>query len=383
MPYGKIRILLIMDFSGRNFPSALYALQQWAPYVNRKNSNYETVVAVATSQDRSDLLIGGSTTIKRALTIIREYCKAPRFVVWDRRVDKAVDVLLTEGNIKSKPVYPEFNYGSIVNKGLLLASSMQCQYLVRVDPGTRPPTCSFDTVLKKHVDVIRHRQELGQNVVVSRGYEGRIAVREFYTLPEKLSEHHGLVEEMTGIDIYNQVTGGALFTCAVPGVPAPPFKKSPDSGLTLVWASDDGFYQIIEETPGSKKFGGIEVPRFVAVGKEKMSFEYYKGLAGMVFLFSLLRGSDFEKARDKVDEFFERLKPLLDAEKCQKNDEEEFEEKRGQPLSWVQDFRREMVAEDHFLKQVAKGWENRKTLVKEWPHISKLFADKPPSEINV
>ena len=375
MSNGKTPVLLVIDFSGQNFPSALYTLQQWGPYVNDKKSKYKTIIGIATSQKRSDPLIKKDIaekgiTVETALKVIKEYCAAPDFVVWDRCVDDAVNKVLAENGIGSKPVFPDFNYGSIVNKGLLLANAMSCQYLVRVDPGTRPPSHRFDTVMEKHVDFIESQLRLGQSVVVSRGYEGRIAVRDFYSQTEHLLDHHDLVEEMTGVPLYAQVTGGAMFTSPIPGHPAVPFEKVENGGLVLVWASDDGFYQLMANTKESKKIGGVDVPRFVAVGKEKMSFEYYKGVAGMVFLSSLRRESNKDKVTDKdickatedVDKFVNQLKPLLDAKKCQNNDEREFEEKRGKRLDWLRDFVRAEIAEDEFLRQIANGWENYRAL---------------------
>jgi len=385
MSNSKTRILLVIDFTRRNFPSALYALQQWGPYVNDKKSMYETIIGVATSQKRSDKLNeGGDTTVETALKTIKEYCRAPAFVVWDGLIDRIVDDVLKNNRIVSKPVFSGFNYGSIVNKGLLLAHVMGCQYLIRVDPGTLPPRYSFDTVIKKHTDFIKHHSKVGKTVVVSRGYEGRIAVRDFYSKTENLLQHHELIEDMTKVNIYAQVTGGALFTSEVPGVPAVPFRKTQNGDLTLVWASDDGFYQLITKMKnGSMRLGGADVPRFVAVGKEKMSFEYYRGISGMVLLSSLIQGSNLRQATKGVDEFLKRLKPMLDAKKCQKNDEKDFQEKYNKKLDWSRHFVRKLVAEDAFLKEVSNGWKNYNKLRKNWLRISNLLARELPNQIRI
>jgi hypothetical protein len=62
---------------------------------------------------------------------------------------------------------------------------MDCKHLLRVDPGTSPPDCTFSDVFEEHIDVISD-----QNIVVSRGYAGRIAVRDFYCREAEIAAHH-------------------------------------------------------------------------------------------------------------------------------------------------------------------------------------------------
>jgi len=307
---------------------------------------------------------------------MREYCPKLRYVVWDRGVDKMVETELANNGISSRPIYSDFNYGSIVNKGLLLANEVECRYLVRIDPGTMPPACGYDTILKEHIALIDHESASQKQVVVSRGYEGRIAVRDIFCIPHKVRKHHNLVKKFTKVKVYSQITGGALFTSRIPGVPAIPFEMAGEGCLTLVWASDDGFFQLLEDTRGSKILKGLEVPRFDPVGKPKTTFEYYRGLAGMVFLSSLIGSADNDSPTEAVNRFIRRLKPLLNEAECQKNDEDEFQKKYNKKLKWFRDFGRDYVAPDNFLQKVKDGWENYQALVREWPSILKVLKGK-------
>lgn len=378
----KTPVLLVLDFTGRNFPSALYTIQQWTPYV-KKSDHFSVSIGLMTSQGRDEKLNEkGDMTVHDALTTIREYCLGLHFVIWDKEVDEKLERLLEAEDISSRPTYPSFNYGSIVNKGLLLANAISSQYLTRVDPGTLPPERDFDKVFKKHVDFIDSNQR-----VTSRGYKGRMAVRDFFAKRSEIKNHHCLVEKMTEVPVKAQVTGGALFTSTVPGIPAIPFRETPQSGRILVWASDDGIYQRIKAAEGSAPRGGVKVPRFDRVGKPKTSFEYYRGLGGMVYLSALLDAqenrkmndkspsSHIDEARGKVSSFIEALKPLLDEDKCQSNDEAEFEKEHGRKLNWKLDFQRSEVAEDSFLIQIEEGLRNYTTLRDEWPKICKLIGD--------
>jgi len=364
----KTRLLLVLDFIGRNFPSALYTVQQWANYASRSYS-YETVIGATTSGARGSVLNKkGRLSVRDALQEMKEYCQQCGFALWDREVDQAAQRILQEAGVSATPLYSDFNYGSIVNKGLLLASVMSCDYLVRVDPGTRPPPCDFDFVVSKHIGFIQQQRKSGKNPVVSRGYEGRIAVRDIFALPSKVWQHHDLVEQFTGVNVHAQVTGGALFTSAVPGIPAIPFCAAGEV-LTLVWASDDGLYQLMEDTEGSRRLFGVDIPRFDAVGKPKTTFEYYRGLAGMVFLSALMRGFAREEAEKTVSDFITQLTLLLDEWKCQQNDEEEFQREYGRPLDWPRDFSPQLVAPDDFLDRIEEGWRNYGPLKAGWPDI--------------
>ena len=335
----KKQILVGIDFIGINFPSALYSLQQWATYVSR--SDYFTpIIGVSTFCERDKSLPGcPNLTAAEAVKCIKECCPRVKVVHCDTEMNDIARGVLVKNAINSQPFWSSFSYGSVVNRMLLLANEASCDYLVRIDPGTVPPReNSFDEIMQQHISWIGD-----SNIVVSRRYAGRLALRDIFLIEGKADKQCDLVYRMTGIDPLSQVTGGAMFTSKIPGVPAVPFDSS-EAGLTLVWASDDGIYQLLEKTKGSRNIGVVTIPRFDVVGKPKSTKEYYRGVAGTVFLSSLLQGGKSRQdAALDVEEFLGNLLELLDDKKCRLIDEND---------NWRNEFTKDKVTPDQFLEKI-------------------------------
>jgi len=103
-----------------------------------------------------------------------------------------------------------------------------------------------------------------------------------------------------------QVSGGALFTSKIPGLPAIAFEPfAPPAGLTLVWASDDGFFQ--RPPVRGKVNPSIRIPRFDAFGFPKSPSDYFLGVGGMVYLNSLMDGKSPEVAEKALHDFIVEL----------------------------------------------------------------------------
>jgi hypothetical protein len=156
-----------------------------------------------------------------------------------------------------------------------------------------------------------------------------------------------------------------------PGVPAIAFPAA--SGLTLVWATDDGLFQVLPETKAhATVLTTHPVRRFDSEGKRKTSIEYYRGIVGAAYLHALRRGKAPAEARSDVDEFLLILKrEILDRETCKRID--------NNP-DWEETFCRQTIAPDPFLKAVEAGLANHVELLREWPGIcvalQKLVAGK-------
>lgn len=363
----KKRVLLGIDFVGANFPSALYSLQRWAEYA-KSSTSFDPVIGVSTFCRRSEPLRGAKTlTAEQAVGIVRACCSGLPVLHWDTGVNELATGILAETGIGSVPSWPDFSYGGVVNRLLLLANEASCAWLVRMDPGTLPPSEKpFDDVLHHHLAWIGD-----SSIVVSRGYKGRLALRDIFLIEGKADEQCDLVQGMTGIDPLAQVTGGAMFTSKVPGVPALSFPSS-ESGPTLVWGSDDGIYQILPSTQGSRKVGVIEVPRFDVVGKPKSTKEYYRGVAGTVFLASVLRGA--RNPTNEVQQFLDRVAVLLDDKRCSQIDENP---------NWRSEFMRANVAPDAFLERINTGFKNHEALCKNWPRLTEVLKGKLSAAVQV
>ena len=209
----------------------------------------------------------------RVKEVLNSFIPEQKLAQWTSDIDS---ILLDAIRVRfqSQPFLSHFNYGSVVNRLLLLAHSHDCDYMVRIDPGTLPPKrASFAYLMTKH------EREIDNDacVVVSRRYARRRALRNMFVRSGRGESHAELVKDCTGIDVKNQITGGAMLTLKSPGTPAMCFPT--DSGLTLVWASDDGIYQVLPATQDkSHILPKHPVPRFDAVGKSKPSTEYYRGI---------------------------------------------------------------------------------------------------------
>lgn len=358
------RVLVGMDFIGVNFPSALYSLQRWAAYL-AEGTAFEPVIGVTTSCAANDPLPDlSSLTAREAVHIVRDCASNLKVLHWHTGIDKVATMELLQNGITSLPFWPDFSYGGVVNRLLLLATVSRCDFIVRVDPGTLPPAeMSFEDIMRVHISSIGTT-----SAVVSRGYQGRLALRDTFVVKEKSADHCDLVRDLTGVDARAQVTGGAMFTSRVPGIPAPAFPAYDLASRrlpTLVWASDDGIYQTLSSTTSSTKINRVEVPRFDAVGKPKPTREYYRGVAGAVFLRALRTGD--EHPHEHVRVFLQRLDEMLDDAKCRNIDGN---------AHWREEFNQENVAPNQFLDRIREGWTNYQHLCQEWARIATVLKDR-------
>jgi hypothetical protein len=72
----KQRVMVGFDFTGGNFPSALYTLQQWAAYASK--SQVFTVSFGVSTASYGPLALPGTPglTVRDALAVMRQYCQA-------------------------------------------------------------------------------------------------------------------------------------------------------------------------------------------------------------------------------------------------------------------------------------------------------------------
>lgn len=360
---SKDRIMIGLDFAEGNFPSALCTLFQWA--------------ACAKGQKDLDVVFGVSTTAPdpRSMIISMSKYLKPLFCL-DERVGGMATEIISGHTRKNNchPFYSGFNYGSLVNRLLLLANIARCQFLVRVDPGTYPfASPDFNSVVQQHIDFVK-----GTKKVVSRGYDGRLALRHVFVLDKSAQEK--LVCNYTGIDASQQVTGGALWTSSVPGTPAIGFEQYDGfngKGLTLVWGSDDAIYQILPATGGSKKLLDVSVPRFDPEGMRKTTVEYYRGVVGMVYLSGFMSSGQESSARERTENFLVDLRVKhLDPAKYRP-------ETPGKTMD--EEFSMDLVAPDSFLTSIRNGLENHSRLMNNdnWTTIADALKEKLAQEVLV
>jgi hypothetical protein len=355
------RVMIALDFAEPNFPNALCTLVQWA--------------ACAKEQKDFDVVFGVSTTMENPqdmINLVVKYLKPFKVFFWDNYFDG--DVFNIVNNYPEaegcRPYYPGFNYGSLVNKLLLLAHMADCQFLVRVDPGTYPfANYNFGAGIKSHIDFIR-----GTKSVVSCSYEGRPALRPMFVRNEK--DHKNLVWHYTKINPDSQVTGGALWTSTVPGVPAIGFPKwgVGPKDLTLVWASDDAIYQVLPETKGSNRLPG-SVLRFNPEGMLKDTVAYYRGVVGAVYLFNLIRSEQEFFAKTEVEKFLEALRNHhLDVAKYRPMDENVVATEKLIEEEFVID----TVTPERFLTCIRAGLENHSKLMEgdRWTKIADVLKNR-------
>lgn len=353
------KVLLGLDFIGANFPAALYTIQQWWAYASR-SEEHVCMLGVSNFGERNTVLQGAQDfTPLDALKTISAFVPSRQIAQWTSEIDAGLLAQLDMNGIRSRPFYSQFNYGSVVNRLLLLSSAFDCQYIVRVDPGTLPPADkTFAELMAEHegeIDSDRH-------VVVSRRYANRLALRDMFVRQGCEGKHAEKVKEFTGIDVHAQVTGGAMLTLRAPGTPAVCFPTG--AGLTLVWASDDGIYRVLAETNlKSKMLNQDPVERFDAVGKPKNPKEYYRGILGAVYLKAVRDGGDIDTARDIVESFVKELaEDILDPAICSRIDPE-----------WRSTFVATEIAPETFVKAIRDGWSNYCMLVREWEKICELL----------
>ncbi|MCG8431043.1 MAG: hypothetical protein MJA29_07710 [Candidatus Omnitrophica bacterium] len=362
------KVLLGIDFIGANFPAALYTIQQWWAYVNR-SKEHVCVLGISNFADKNSVLPGArNLTPLGALKTISAFVPVDQISQWTSDVDARLLALLERRGIQSRPFYSEFNYGSVVNRLLLLAFALDCEYLVRVDPGTLPPKGKTFCELMDE-----HEREIGGDplTVVSRRYANRLALRDIFVRRGLESQHEHKVKFFTGIDVHSQVTGGAMLTFRTPGFPAVCFPTG--TGLTLVWASDDGIYRVLDETKSkSKMLQQDPVERFDADGKLKKPKEYYRGILGAIYLKTVRDGDDIDTARKIAGSFvMELAKDILDDRRCSEIDS-----------AWRNTFVANVIAPKAFVNAIRDGWVNYSILCIEWERICGILQHSITSEMS-
>ena len=353
------RVLLGIDFIGANFPAALYTIQQWWAYASQSRQHI-CLVGISNFCDRQTSLPGANNlTPADALKIFNAFIPEDQLLLWTSDIDAGLLEKIKKNGCHSQPFYPDFNYGSVVNRLLLLASSHNCDYLIRVDPGTLPPKDkTFEQVMDEHQQKIAD----DPSVVISRRYADRLALRDMFVSDAKKVAHIEYIKKCTGINVKAQITGGAMLTFKTPGIPAICFPTSP--GLTLVWASDDGIYQILDKTKSNSKMlddksKQYRVQRFDAEGKPKTPKVYYRGILGAVYLKALQDKKDEKKAKIRAQSFLNHLtKEILAPQKCKNSDPE-----------WKGTLLLDEIAPEEFFKAIRIGNENHDGLLLEWEKI--------------
>jgi hypothetical protein len=349
------RILLGIDFVGDNWHTARSTVEQWWQFA-ADSAVYDVALGVSNFCRRKEVLPGSdSITPESVHQNLASMIPADRLAHWTSDIDDQVLTEAVRHGFHAVPLYSQFNYGSIVNRLLLMASARDCQYLVRVDPGTRPPTNTpFDRLMDEHRRLI---EDDGYEVV-SRRYGSRLALRHMFVRPGLEDIHKNLVQDATGVKIDSQVTGGAMFTQRTPGVPAvclPPHDGQP----TLVWASDDAIYHFLPQTrTHSKMLESYPLPRFELAGKAKSPAEYYRGIVGAIFLRSLTKGTSHNQAVSELEAFIQQLKSeMLDVAKCSQYSGDS---------QWLSSFSPENLAPAAFLDAIRAGYVNHQKLLPEW-----------------
>ena len=373
----RTRILLGIDFIGANFPSARQTIQQWWPYVN-ESEEHDCILGVSNFCAKDSHLPGGKGLLPTsAVEVLSSSVDKKKLAHWTSDIDSIL-LETIRGRFESQPFFSDFNYGSVVNRLLLLAHSHACDYMVRIDPGTLPPQgegASFAKLMSEH------ESEIGKDprAVVSRQYANRLALRHMFVKSGQEKFHAKLVEDFTGIDVQCQITGGAMLTLRSPGTPAVCFPKK--AGLTLVWASDDGIYQLLPDTQAkSHPLKNHPVERFDEVGKRKKSTEYYRGIIGAAYLNAMRTVKNKQMAKQHAKDFVRDLKDkILDATKCDKLDKD-IDKDIDKDSDWATRFRLEHIAPLPFLRAIEAGHANHIRLLTEWGGICEalksLVAEK-------
>jgi hypothetical protein len=183
-------------------------------------------------------------------------------------------------------------------------------------------------------------------------YQDRLAFRDnLYARPSLRDEYLAFIARETGVALHRQITGGALFMVASPGIPAIPFQEWSPGNPTLVWGSDDAVFQ--DSRINSHVFTEHKVPRHDPFGKAKPAVEYFRGVVGMVYL-NRLRCND--AARTCIASFIEALNGYLDSS---------LEENRGSRIPLEE----EDVAPAQFLERIDSGYADYLRLLGAWNDV--------------
>lgn len=270
--------------------------------------------------------------------------------LWDQKCNRAV--LKQWPDELPMPFYHNYSYGGAVNRLLALARIANCDYLVRVDPGTAPLS-GFPEVVDRHVGMI----SAGKARVVSGQYTGRPAVRAHFVLADRADEYYRFIYDYTGVDPSpeKQVTGGAAFAVAVSGPPAIPFDGA------MVWASDDGFFQASLGQGLAKVLVESRIYR-TDFGVTLNLKQYFCRLAHMVVLHERQRNNADERAARRIaQKFLDNLVDFVDPALRQAGEFKEVE---------FIDARKELNT-----SVVFEGCDNYRELLSNWLQVIEALGD--------
>lgn len=347
----SLRIMLATSYAGGNYANAIHTLQLYRDYFLRKpKPECCVVLGLETLEALYKNYESAPVTPLRTLLQIRDQ-RWTEIYYWDGSIDSFVRSQLPPD--LPKPFFASFSYGAALNRMLVLSKLANCEYMVRVDPGTRPPENFWD-IIEQNIEQLNS----GKALVISGRYEDRLAVRDDYVYKdaEKLKRYYNFIKEMTGIDPQSQVTGGGAFAVRVPGIPAIPFEpyKLADGSeeLTLVWGSDDALFQIYPPRGAIPDDTAI-IPRHDKVGYPKSPKVYFSGIAGMVHFRAVLDGKG-SATRESVDEFIDSLNQFLDPR---------LPVNKGQlPLT-------PQMIRSEFLQKIEEGYRNFSSLRERWLEV--------------
>jgi hypothetical protein len=324
------RILLAVSFTASNAASAQTTIREFGNYFRRSaHSRYEVLLGVESHADRRPEL-------ERFENLFPTICS------WD---DETTARALSALRGRPQPFFSGFSYGGYVNRVLMLSGLAGCDYLLRVDPGTLPPVDLW-SMIEAQVEALHASQ------VVSGVYQDRLAFRDnLYARRSLRDQYLAFIAQETGVALHRQITGGALFMVATPGIPAIPFQEWSPGNPTLVWGSDDAVFQ--DAGINSRVFDHHKVPRHDPFGKAKPPVEYFRGVVGMVYLNRLRRN---DAARTCVASFIETLNGFLDSS---------LEENRESRIPLEE----KDVAPAQFLDRIDSGYANYLGLLGAWTDV--------------
>jgi hypothetical protein len=321
------RILLTIGFVDSNAASARRTILEFGTYFREH------------PRAQDDVLLGVHTASRHSSGLAQLASGFSALYVWDGDATlRALKAL--EG--RPRPFASGFSYGGYVNQCLMLSRLTGCDYLLRIDPGTLPPGDLWNLLDRQRAALLSHR-------VVSGVYQDRLAFRDHLYARRSLRDQYlAFIAQQTGVALHEQLTGGALFMMASPGVPAIPFAQWSSGEPTLVWGSDDAVFQ--DGEIATRVFAEHKVPRHDPFGKAKPPIEYFRGVAGMVYLHHLRRG---DAARLAVASFIDRLNEFLDPS---------LPENRGSRFPLELD----EVVPSRFLDAIDSGYANYLQLLGAW-----------------
>ena len=324
------RILLTVGYVSSNAVSARRTIEEFGRYFR------------ANTHCRYEVSLGVETSVEQRPGLAQFGRFFPTLYIWD---DGATLRALKALRGRPQPFSSGFSYGGYLNRVLILSRLAGCDYLLRVDPGTLPPGDLWNMIQRQAVALERHR-------VVSGVYADRLAFRDnLYARPSMRQPYLALIAKETGVALQRQITGGALFMVASPGIPAIPFEQWSVADPTLVWGSDDAIFQ--DAGIESYVFTKHKVPRHDPFGKAKPPVEYFRGVAGMVYLSHLRRNN---AARSAVRTFIRDLNEFL---------EPSLAENQGSRFPLAEDD----VAPPQFLDGIDSGYANYLQLRTGWNEV--------------